>query len=131
LAPKTPPVRTAARTAPVVKRRRPVRRRISPDDRIRQMVSDRKFLLRTQVGTVVPIVFRRNGRMSGNANGLEFFLGSSRDHGRWWVSKGKLCQKWKVWLDRETYCMSLKKRGGTVWWKSDDGKSGTARIVTR
>ena len=111
--------------------RRVPRRRISENDRVRQMVSDRKVLLRTQIGTEVPIIYRSNGFMSGDANGLSFFLGSARDHGRWWVSKGKLCQKWKVWLDRETHCMSLKQRGGTVWWKSDDGKSGTARIVSR
>lgn len=116
---------------PEQRRRVRVPKRPSADEQVRLMVSDRKFLLNTEIGTVVPIVFRSNGSMSGNANGLAFFLGSSQDQGKWWVKKGKLCQKWKVWLDRETHCMTLKKRGGTVWWKSDDGKSGTARIVAR
>lgn len=119
------------RAQPVQRRKVRVPKRPSADEKVRLMVSNRKFLLNTEVGTVVPIVFRSNGSMSGNANGLAFFLGSSRDQGKWWVKKGKLCQKWKVWLDRETHCMTLKKRGGTVWWKSDDGKRGTARIVAR
>jgi hypothetical protein len=130
-----PPKRVAAlakkpRTAPPRRRKRsPVR--LSENDRIRQLVSDRKFLLHTQVGTVIPIVFRSNGRMTGHAGGLGFFLGSSRDRGRWWVSKGKLCQKWRIWLDRETHCIKLTKRRGKIWWRSDDGKTGTARIVSR
>ncbi len=105
------------------------RRKISSDDRIRQMISDRKVLLRTHVGVVIPIVYDSNGRMSGEAGALSFFLGSSRDKGRWWVEKGKLCQKWRIWLDRDTHCMRLKKRRGTIRWHADDGKSGTARIV--
>lgn len=106
-------------------------RRISADDRIRQMISDRKVLLRTHIGAVVPIVFNSNGRMTGYAGSLSFFLGASRDRGRWWVKKGKLCQKWRVWLDQDVHCIRLKKRGGTIWWTADDGKTGTARIVSK
>ena len=104
---------------------------ISDEDRIRQMVSDRKILLRTHVGTIMPIVFNGNGEMTGHAGSLAFFLGSSRDKGRWWVAKGKLCHKWRVWLDRETLCMKLKEQGDTIWWQADDGKRGTARIVSK
>jgi hypothetical protein len=117
------------RVAPQKRRKSPVR--LSENDRIRQLVSDRKFLLHTQVGSVVPIIFRSNGRMTGQAGGLAFFLGSSRDRGRWWVSKGKLCQKWRIWLDRDVHCIKLTERRGKVWWRSDDGKTGTARIVSR
>lgn len=109
----------------------PSRPVISADDRIRQMISDRKILLRTHVGAVVPIVYDADGEMRGQAGSLAFFLGSSRDKGRWWVAKGKLCQKWRIWLDRETYCMTLKERRGTIWWRADDGKRGTARVVSR
>lgn len=107
------------------------RPRISRDDRIRQMISDRKILLRTHVGAVIPIEYDADGRMRGEAGALAFFLGSSRDRGRWWVAKGKLCQKWRIWLDRDVYCMRLKERRGTIWWQADDGKSGTARIVSK
>ncbi|MBU2531809.1 MAG: glucosaminidase domain-containing protein [Alphaproteobacteria bacterium] len=124
---------TASKPGHSIERRaeQPDTPRISPEDRIRQLVSDRKFLLRTHVGTVVPIVFRSNGRMFGDANGLAFFLGSAKDYGSWWVENGKLCQKWKVWLDRETHCITLKEEGDVVVWHADDGKSGTARIVAR
>jgi len=129
-----PPKRVAAlhkrpRVSPSMRKKSPAR--LSENDRVRQLVSDRKFLLHTQVGSVVPIIFRRNGRMTGQAGGLAFFLGSSRDRGRWWVSKGKLCQKWRIWLDREVHCIKLTERHGKIWWRSDDGKSGTARIVSR
>ncbi len=123
---------TPSKQARIPRTKQPISRaRISADDRIRQMVSDRKILLRTHVGVVLPIVYNSNGRMTGSAGTLAFFLGSSRDKGRWWVKKGKLCQKWRIWLDRDIYCMQLKKRGGTIWWKADDGKSGTARIVSK
>jgi hypothetical protein len=103
--------------------------RISADDRLRQMLSDRKILLRTHVGVVIPIKYNSNGEMLGEAGSLGFFLGASRDSGKWWVSNGKMCQKWRIWLDRETHCMTLKERNGTIWWRADDGKSGTAKIV--
>lgn len=109
----------------------PDRPRISADDRLRQMISDRKVLLRTHVGVVVPIVFDADGEMRGEAASLSFFLGASRDTGRWWVAKGKLCQKWRIWLDRETHCILLRDRGGTIHWQADDGKTGTARIVSK
>ena len=104
---------------------------ISRDDQVRQLISDRKVLLRTHVGAVVPIVFDGNGHMQGEAGSLAFFLGSSRDNGKWWVDKGKLCQKWRNWLDRETHCIRMTERGGTIYWRADDGKSGTARVVSR
>jgi hypothetical protein len=101
------------------------------DDQLRQLLSDRKILLRTHVGAVIPITYNSNGQMIGEAGGLGFFLGSSRDSGKWWVAGGKMCQKWRVWLDQETHCMTLKERNGTIWWRADDGKSGTAKIVAQ
>lgn len=136
--PKARPRRTVAAAgrggaARTVKSAKPApgRPRISRDDRIRQMISDRKILLRTHVGAVIPIEYDADGRMRGEAGALAFFLGSSRDKGRWWVEKGKLCQKWRIWLDRDVYCMRLKERRGTIWWHADDGKRGTARIVSK
>lgn len=117
---------------PVYRERpKPRRPRISADDRVRQLVSDRKIMLTTHVGAVIPIVFHGNGRMQGNGGSLSFFLGASRDRGRWWVAKGKLCQKWRVWLDRETHCIRLRERRGVIYWQADDGKRGTARVVSK
>ena len=124
-------MRNPVAARPIRPKPSPRRPKISPDDRIRQLVSDRKVLLRTHVSIVVPIVFEANGRMTGEAGSLSFFLGASRDKGRWWVKKGKLCQKWQVWLDRDVHCIRLTKRRGTIWWHADDGKQGTARIVAK
>lgn len=129
--PRANAMRHAAPTPPSRSKPPPRQRRISPDDRIRQLVSDRKVLLRTHVGVVVPIVYEANGEMTGQAGSLSFFLGASRDKGRWWVKNGKLCQKWRVWLDRDVHCIRLTKRRGTIWWHADDGKQGTARIVAK
>ncbi len=130
---RRPTVLAKAAAAPLQKRRaEPDRKpRISANDRIHQLISDRKILLRTSIGAEVPIVYKGNGRMHGEAGALSFFLGASKDNGRWWVKKGKLCQKWRIWLDRETHCMRLKERHGKIWWWADDGESGTARIVTK
>ena len=119
---------TATRAKQASQHQRP---KISANDRIRQMLSDRKVLLRTHIGAVIPIIYRSNGNMVGQAGNLAFFLGSSRDAGKWWAEKGKLCQRWQIWLDRETHCMSLKEDHGVIYWRANSGKSGTARIVSR
>ena len=66
--------------------------------------------------------------MSGKAGVLAYFLGAESDRGRWWVSNGKLCQKWFKWLDAQPNCMRLSKEGHRLFWRRDDGMSGTATI---
>jgi hypothetical protein len=50
------------------------------------------------------------------------------DHGKWWVSGNRLCQKWYAWMNGRTYCYRLTRSGSMVHWTRDDGRSGTARI---
>jgi hypothetical protein len=101
------------------------------EQRIRDLISDRTVLLKTSIGAEVPIAFRGDGTMRGDAGSLAFFLGAQRDGGKWWVEKGRLCQRWRVWLDRDTHCIRMKEQRGLIHWRSDGGESGTARIVRR
>ena len=100
----------------------------SKADLIREMVSGRKVYIKTSLGAVIPVTFLSDGSMRGHAPSLSFVLGSSSDRGRWWVEKARLCKKWRIWLNRKKRCIRLTQRGKTVYWRSDDGRSGTARI---
>jgi Mannosyl-glycoprotein endo-beta-N-acetylglucosaminidase len=100
-------------------------------DAIRTLVTGRTFVLDASFGTKLPISFRSDGTMQGKAGSLSMMLGSAADEGKWWVEKGRLCQRWKVWLERETQCLRLRRIGEVIHWTRDDGKTGTARMATR
>ena len=101
------------------------------DAALNTLVSGRTVLLDTPVGSTIPIQFRENGTMQGQAGDLGFYLGARTDEGKWWVSRAQLCQRWKTWFDRETQCLKLRQVGQTIHWTSDKGQSGTARIANR
>src|SRR5262249_41575599 len=94
------------------------------------MVAGKTVHLDTPLGVAIPITYHANGLMSGKAGILEYFLGAQADRGRWWVSDGKLCQKWFKWLDAQPSCMRLKQDGNKIIWRRDDGLSGTATITS-
>ena len=96
---------------------------------LRKTVAGKTVYLRTQ-GVEVPIQYRTNGTMSGRLRALAaaFGRGPSADRGRWWISNGRLCQKWSRWLDGKPYCYALKRAGTQVHWQRNDGRRGTARI---
>src|SRR5262245_6148056 len=94
------------------------------------MVAGKTVHLDTPFGVAIPITYHANGLMSGKAGILEYFLGAQVDRGRWWVSDGKLCQKWFKWLDAQPSCMRLKQDGNKIIWRRDDGLSGTATITS-
>jgi hypothetical protein len=122
--PRTKPARTAAPKKRPSKPKPP-----TADDRIRQLVSGRLVHLTADFGAVIPVLFRTNGTMRGQAGNLAFFLGAAEDNGKWWVDKGLLCKKWTTWFKGNEVCLTLKQRGRTVHWRSRDGRSGTAKIV--
>lgn len=68
--------------------------------------------------------------MSGNAEGLESYLGSVTDSGRWWVEANRLCHKWSTWFGGEVQCLRLRKDGSRIYWQNQSGMSGTAVIVS-
>jgi hypothetical protein len=100
------------------------------DDNLKEAVAGKTVHLDTPFGVAVPITYHGNGLMSGTAGVLEYFLGAQADRGRWWVSNGKLCQKWFKWLDAQPSCMRLKREGNKIIWRRDDGLSGTATITS-
>ena len=100
------------------------------DDTLKPAVSGKTVHLDTPFGVAVPITYHGNGLMSGKAGILEYFLGAEADRGRWWVADGKLCQKWFKWLDAQPSCMRLKQDGNRIYWRRDDGLTGTATIAS-
>jgi hypothetical protein len=68
-------------------------------------------------------------RWAAKRGGLSFYLGSSKDEGKWWVKGGRLCQKWKRWLDAAENCIRLKQDGEKLVWRRDDGMTGTATLM--
>src|SRR5262252_10946775 len=97
---------------------------------LKETVAGKTVHLDTPFGVAIPITYHANGLMSGTAGVLEYFLGAQADRGRWWVSNGKLCQKWFKWLDAQPSCMRLKRDGDKITWRRDDGLSGTATIAS-
>jgi hypothetical protein len=100
------------------------------DETLKQAIAGKTVHLDTPLGVAIPIAYHGNGLMSGKAGVLEYFLGAEADRGRWWVADGKLCQKWFKWLDAQPSCMRLKQDGSRIYWRRDDGVSGTATIAT-
>lgn len=97
---------------------------------IEKAVTGAAVHLDTPLGVALPLVFHADGTVSGTAGRLAFYLGTAADRGTWWVANGRLCQRWKRWFDGETSCMQIFKSGPKFAWQMDDGKSGTARIVS-
>jgi len=94
---------------------------------LRQAVSGRTVLIATAIGSV-PIRYKSDGAMTGQAPGFVASLGTERDRGRWWIADDRLCQRWYRWLAAKRYCFKLQHVSGIVHWLRDDGLSGTATI---
>jgi hypothetical protein len=99
-------------------------------DELRRAVTGKTVYLDVS-GFELPIHYVGNGRMSGNMSTVAATLSigdRASDDGRWWIEANQLCQRWTSWLDSKTYCYKLTRRGDTVQWFRNDGRSGTARI---
>ena len=83
----------------------------------------------TPVGTKLPVRYGRNGRLSGQAGDLSWYLGAATDSGRWWVASDQLCHKWGRWFGSEPQCLRLRKDGRRIRWRKPDGHAGTATIT--
>ncbi len=98
---------------------------------IKDTFTGSRIELDTPLGTTIPIQFTGDGLMTGNAGSLASVLGAQNDRGRWWVKGDRLCYKWFRWFDAEEQCLSIHMNDERVFWRSDDGKKGTATIVER
>lgn len=97
---------------------------------IQQVVAGKTVVLHTPAGGL-PISYQANGTMIGRAKDLEFYTGSAFDRGTWWVVADRLCHRWRSWLKGKDHCVTLRKVGETMHWKSSDGYAGTATIAAR
>lgn len=99
-------------------------------DELRTAISGKTVYLNIS-GFELPIRYSSNGRMTGKMGTVaaSFSRGDgASDSGKWWVANDQLCQKWTSWMDSKQYCYKLTRKGGTVQWVRNDGRSGTARI---
>jgi len=103
---------------------------LSSDD-LRRTVAGRTIVLDTPVGGI-PIVYQANGALTGTAKGMPAHLmqGPSEDRGRWWIAAGTVCQQWSAWMEGRKHCYQMRVRGKQVLWRREDGRTGTARIVS-
>jgi hypothetical protein len=99
-------------------------------DELRQAISGKTVYLNIS-GFELPIRYAANGRMSGKMSAMaaSFSRGDgAQDRGKWWVAGDQLCQQWTSWMDGKSYCYRLTRKGASVQWVRNDGRSGTARI---
>jgi hypothetical protein len=99
-------------------------------DELRQAVTGKTVYLNVS-GFELHIHYRANGRMSGSMGTVAaaFSRGDgASDNGRWWIEADQLCQRWTSWMEGQTYCYQLTRKGDTVQWLRNDGRSGTTRI---
>jgi hypothetical protein len=97
---------------------------------ISELVAGATVEVDTPAGTKLPVVYGRDGRISGEAGGLSWYLGAATDTGRWWVAADQLCHRWKTWFSGEPQCLRLSRQGRVYHWQSaDGGTTGTARIT--
>jgi hypothetical protein len=96
---------------------------------IRDLVAGATIEIEAPLGNRLPVSYKPDGQVSGEARGLAFYLGAPTDTGRWWVTSDQLCHRWSRWFDSEPQCLRLAKEGRTIYWQSQDGKTGTA-VVT-
>ena len=98
---------------------------------IRETFAGSTIALDTPLAATVPIHYLDNGQVTGEAGNLSWILGSATDKGRWWVEKDRLCHKWKTWFEAENQCLRLQQEGDRLFWVRDDGKTGTATLISR
>ena len=99
-------------------------------DELRKAVSGKTVYLRIS-GFEIPIRYSPGGSMSGRMRAVAAVLARGEnlsDRGKWWVSGSHLCQQWTTWMEGKSYCYTLTRRGNSVSWVRNDGRSGIARI---
>ncbi|MGE3916320.1 MAG: hypothetical protein AB7F78_11540 [Hyphomicrobiaceae bacterium] len=101
------------------------------EDELKAAVAGKTVTIDTPLGLPITVNYGANGIITGTAGtALAVYLGSAKDRGRWMVRNGKLCQKWFKWLSGDVTCLTLRQDGQKIYWRSDEGKTGTAMIET-
>ncbi|MEZ5816158.1 MAG: hypothetical protein R3D44_03660 [Hyphomicrobiaceae bacterium] len=99
------------------------------DDDLKSAVAGKTVTIDTPLGLPITVNYGANGMMTGSTGtALGVYLGAPKDRGRWHVRNGKLCQKWFKWLSGDTTCLTINQEGQKIYWRSDEGQTGTAMI---
>lgn len=98
---------------------------------IRETFSGSTIHLDTPLAATVPIHYLDSGQVTGEAGNLSWVLGAATDKGRWWVERDRLCHRWSVWFEAQNQCLRLSIERDRLFWVRDDGKTGTATMVSR
>lgn len=99
------------------------------EDDLKAAVAGKTVSIDTPFGMPLTVNYGANGIMTGTAGtALAMYLGAAKDRGRWHIRNGKLCQKWFKWLSGEPTCLSIQQDGLKIYWRSDEGRTGTAMI---
>jgi hypothetical protein len=91
--------------------------------------SDTVLLVDTPLGSRLPVAYGSDGSLAGYSKELAFYLGSTNDKGKWWISGNKLCHKWTKWFEKKLQCLVLHRTDRRLWWRRDDGETGTATLM--
>jgi hypothetical protein len=97
---------------------------------VKLLISGGTVELDTPIGAKLPLSFAPDGTVTGTSVVLAFYLGSTTDRGRWWISGNKLCTKFNRWFDREQSCLLIRPEGRKFGWTKDNGDTGTASIIS-
>ena len=101
------------------------------NEAIKSAVDGATVEIDTPLGSTVPMRFAPDGTVSGEAGKVAFYLGAERDHGKWWVARNQLCQRWTVWFKGEISCLRIKRDGHKIAWQRTDGEEGTATLIPK
>lgn len=94
---------------------------------IKRLAPGATIYINTPFKTKIPVHYGADGSLTGSAGSMAFYLGAAKDTGQWRVVRDKLCHKWRRWFKGKMQCLSLRKRGNTIYWASQNGRTGTAR----
>jgi hypothetical protein len=97
---------------------------------IKDLIGGRRIFLDTPFGIELPLHYRQDGSVSGDvARFSAARMIAPRETGKWWIEGESLCQVWPTWYKGKQFCFTIETRGeNTIFWRRDDGTTGTARI---
>lgn len=67
--------------------------------------------------------------MVAQSRAMQLFSGVYRDTGSWRITGNQFCQRWQTWNKGREQCFTVRKKGATMYWTSNDGMSGTASVA--
>lgn len=95
---------------------------------LHSMFAGRTVYLSAPFGSL-PIRYSPGGTMVAQSRLMQAFSGYYQDTGTWRITSSQFCQRWKTWLKGKEQCFTVRQKGDTLHWTSNDGMSGTASVA--